>query len=93
MSGVYAAPAVEPLTEDDQAVLECIRDGLTIERAARRLGITHGAATMRLARLRQRYGAATTAQLVAVLFDWGLLTPRREGEDQWPGSGEPSARN
>ncbi len=74
--------AVEPLTDDDRAVLDCVRDGLTIERTRRRLGITHGAATMRLARLRQRHGAATTAQLIAVLYDRGLLTPR--GEEDAP---------
>lgn len=67
--------------DDEAELIDGLRGGLKIDVIARQLGVSSGAVAMRLARLRRRNGAATNPQLIAVLYDRGVLEPRPPQEE------------
>lgn len=64
----------ERISATDRMVLDKLIAGRTTLQVARELGMTNSAVSMRLLRLRTRFGAETTVQLVAVVLRQGLTS-------------------
>jgi len=74
-------PPPRPAFDRSEIVLmHMIASGLTNQQIAARLNasgikLTYGAVSRRIARLIQRTGAGTRAQLVAYAIQWGVILP------------------
>jgi DNA-binding CsgD family transcriptional regulator len=68
MPVVRHEPGDDPLGPEHSSVLELLAEGLTVERAARRLFISRRTADRRLAEARIALGARTTTEAVARLI-------------------------
>ena len=55
---------MRPLTRRQKEIVSLLRQGLTQQEAARRLGLKHGTIRQQLQQARTRGGYRTTAQLV-----------------------------
>ncbi|GLY21664.1 LuxR C-terminal-related transcriptional regulator [Micromonospora sp. NBRC 101691] len=76
MTHTTTAPAVDQITATDRQLLTLLADGLTQQQIAHRLGRGGSAVNMRMLRIREHLGAATTAHAVAIAYRTGLLDTR-----------------
>lgn len=55
---------MRPLTRRQKEIVSLLRQGLTMQEAARRLGLKYGTVRQQLQQARERGGYRTTAQMV-----------------------------
>lgn len=78
LSSVLAGTPASPLLDErDERLARLVAAGASIPQMARDVGLSTRGVQHRLARLRDRFGVATTAELIAQLVRRGLATASR----------------
>jgi DNA-binding CsgD family transcriptional regulator len=75
---VKPVPPPAHISDKELVILELVSQGLTRDQVAERIGVSPDTVKTHLARLRERWNARSSAQLVAIAKDAHLLPPRTQ---------------